>query len=77
MLILGIISVYLISIIAFYKLTQYEHGPSGRFNNIEPTIADIVLMITPIVNTTGVCWMLLANLKISPTKFFNVKNKLK
>ena len=77
MLILGIIAVYLISIISFYKLTQYEHGPAGRFKNIEPTIIDIILMIIPIINTVGVCWMLLANLKISPTKFFNVKNKLK
>ena len=76
--------VYLLSGIGAYFLIRKNFSKGGVWQNIEPNLADLMLVITPIANTM-ICIgfgiyaildkILISNNKISTKKFFNLKNK--
>jgi hypothetical protein len=76
--------VYLLSGIGAYFLIRKNYSKGGVCQNIEPNLADLMLVITPIANTMicigfGIYAILdkiiLSINKISTKKFFNLKNK--
>ena len=65
--------IYLVSVIAFYKMIQKQHSAGGEFESINPEIADVVVMFFPIVNTIVIIEYLTKNINLKSTKFFRIK----
>ncbi len=76
--------VYLLSGIGAYFLIRKKYSKGGDWENSEPNLADLILVITPIANTTIfiilVAFSILDKIAEKPSsyllkKFFNLKNK--
>lgn len=67
------IIIYLVSVIAFYKMVQKQHSTGGEFECINPKIADIFFMLFPVVNTIAIIDNLTKNIDLNATKFFKIK----
>ena len=65
--------IYLVSVIAFYKMIQKQHSRGGRFSGIDPTLVDMFFMFIPMFNTISILMYLVADIKLNTAKFFRVK----
>lgn len=77
------IIIYIISaILMFLHIRLAHYHPKGIFYNLSPTVIDIILVFTPLLNTIGsfygwLCYFpLKLNLNLSKeTDFFRLKTK--